>query len=182
MKPCKKQRRQKCTRESKDEKRRILQEKTIKQLKEIRERYKKIKTKKKRKIPTKKEDMEPWGDVMTTTCKWPNETEDKTICIFGQNVNGLSYANQYIEWEMALQYLDEFQVDVACLCEPNLDLNKPAVMEQQQSRLKKIDPHARMAKSVSPLIFSQTHFKMGEKSLSQEATGQDIHNGKLLFS
>ena len=79
----------------------------------------------------------------------------------GQNVNGLSYYNDYVEWEMALLYMDEFQVDVECLGEPNLDLKKPEVMEQIYKRLKKIDMHSKLIKSVSPSIFSDTPFQMG---------------------
>lgn len=57
--------------------------------------------------------------------------------------------------------MDEFQADIICMCEPNLDINKPEVMEQLNKRLKKIDSHAKLAKSISSSIFSDSHFKMG---------------------
>ena len=50
---------------------------------------------------------------------------------------------------------------VACFGEANLDLKKPVVMEQLYTRLKKIDPHAKLTKSISASKFSETHFKMG---------------------
>ena len=73
----------------------------------------------------------PWGDILTTSSQCPLNTEEKTIRIKGQNVNGLLYYNDYIEWEMVLTYMDEFQADVICLVEPNLDMNKPKVKEEK---------------------------------------------------
>ena len=90
--------------------------------------------------------MEPWGDPLETSNKWPLLTENNTIRIIGQNVNGISYYNDYVEWEMSLNYMDEFQADIVCMCEVNLDLNKNEVMDNIYSRMKKIDPHARLSK------------------------------------
>ena len=147
----------KSQREEKNKKRK---EETLKQLKEVRDRFEK-QNKKKKKITDKKEDLEPWGDILTTSKNWPNETEEKTIRIMGQNVNGISYYNKYVEWEMALNYLDEFQVDVAGICELNLDVKKASVKETLYKKLKKIDPHARIVMTTSPSKYSETDFKMG---------------------
>ena len=57
--------------------------------------------------------------------------------------------------------MDEFQVDTSCMVEPNLDLNKPEVKDQIFKRLKKIDPHAKLAKASSPSIYNESNFKMG---------------------
>ena len=103
----------------------------------------------------------PWGDILTTSSQCPLNTEEKTIRIKGQNVNGLLYYNDYIEWEMVLTYMDEFQADVICLVEPNLDMNKPKVKEEKFTCLKKMDKYAKLTKSASPLIYNKSEFKMG---------------------
>ena len=100
---------------------------TIKKLEEIQKKFNKIK-KKEEKKDLNEDDLTPWGDVLTTTREWPRN-EDNQFRIFGQNVNGVSYFNEYIEWEMLLNYMDEFQVDSFCINEVNLDLNKIEVNE-----------------------------------------------------
>ena len=87
-----------------------------------------MKHKGERKIP-QEEDAMPWGDDLVTSKQWPRN-EKKHFRIFGQNVNGISYYNKYIEWEMFLNYMDEFQADTICVNEVNLDLNKAEVKEE----------------------------------------------------
>ena len=140
-----KKRRTRKSKETKEAKFRKQREKVTAQLKEIQENYKKLKKKKQQ--HKLHEDAEPWGDILTTSQDWPQANKENTIRVMGQNVNGLSYYNDYVEWEMALSYMDEFQVDVMCLGEPNLDMKKPEVMEQLYKRLRKIDTHAKLTKS-----------------------------------
>lgn len=59
---------------------------------------------------------------MQRTSKWPGKTKDGTIRIYGQNVNRISYKQDYSEWEIILEKLHIQQVDVACLTEINLDV------------------------------------------------------------
>ena len=95
----------------------------LKQLKEINDRLKR-----KHKYKKKKEcSGKIWGDELRLDRKWPNIPENKTIRIFGHNVNGVSYKNGYLDWTLMLQQLEEYQIDIAGLVEMNLDLNKPAV-------------------------------------------------------
>ena len=136
-----------------------MMKKVQEQFKIIKEKFKKLK-KKKKKCKTK-EDEKPWGDKLKTCQGWPARNDDNTIRIMGQNVNGLSYYHEYIEWEMALNYMDEMQVDVMCMVEPNLDLNNPGVKEEMYNRLRKIDQHAKLVVTSSPSMYNETQFKMG---------------------
>ena len=153
----KKNRRKRKTKEEKEKHNQEMREKVNKQLKEIQEKYKKLNKKKKVAV---EEDAEPWGDILTTNQQWPSN-DNKTYRLMGQNVNGISYFNDYIEWEMQLNYMDEFQVDTMCINEVNLDTNKPEVRESMFKKLKKLDPYAKMSKSSSPTLYNESAFKMG---------------------
>ena len=73
---------------------------------------------------------------------WPLHTKEGTIRIYRQNVNGVSYFENYGEWEIVLENLHEKQVDIACLTEMNLDLTKPGVCYELREKVKKLDRSA----------------------------------------
>ena len=68
-----------------------------------------------------------FGDKIRENNKWPLPSKEGTLRIYGQNVNGISKSMDYGEWEVVLESLDERQVDIACLTEINIDVNKPEV-------------------------------------------------------
>ena len=154
-----KKKRNRVTKEEKKNSQMKKREKTKLQLEAIKMRAKKYP--KKAKEPRCDEDLEYWGDKLSTEREWPLENKNKKFRVIGQNVNGLSYYNEYIDWEMTLNYMDEFQADVVCLGEPNLDLNKPKVNEEIRKRLQKVDLNGKLAKSSSPTIYNDSEFKMG---------------------
>ena len=102
----KKRTRNRAPKERKEKYKNDLRSKATKQLQKIKKIYDKLP--KKKKNPKFEEDLEYWGDCLTTSNEWPNKDKENNICIFGQNVNGLSYYNEYIDWEMALNYMDKF--------------------------------------------------------------------------
>ena len=102
-----------------------------------------------------------WGDELSIDKEWPNIPENKTIRIFGHNVNGVSYKHNYLDWTLMLQQLEEYQVDIAGLVEMNLDLNKPAVRKIIRDKMIKYDKHARISMSSSLESYSSTPHKPG---------------------
>ena len=44
--------------------------------------------------------------------EWPDMNEREMLRIFHINHNGITYNNDYLEWEMTLAYLMDMQVDI----------------------------------------------------------------------
>ena len=55
-------------------------------------------------IPRKKKTSigEFWGDKLAKDKEWPGITDSNTIKFFGQNTNGISYQNKYLDWGITL--------------------------------------------------------------------------------
>ena len=121
------------------------------------EKHKKIKEKKRKEWEHKK----TWGDELQQSSKWPGQTEAKTIRLYSHNTNGISCAKNYFEWEMMLDYLEEHQVDVAGLCEVNLDLTQKQIQYELRQRAKKMDKHIGVSMSSSKEKVKDTAHKMG---------------------
>ena len=125
---------------------------------------KKIKEKTK-KIINKEEVKEKttgwYGDIMTLDDEWPNVEKKKTIRIFHINLNGITYQNNYLEWEMTMAFLVDMQVDIFGLTEVNLDLNNGIVRDNFIQSSKHFDKHARLAVSSSLQEVGKSPFKMG---------------------
>ena len=111
------------SRKKKDEREKsnkLKYDQAIKQLiAENEERKRKAKYLQKKKTP----QGEIWGDKLTIDSSWPVNSEQETLRFFGQNTNGISYTNGYLDWSMTLQQLHEYQADISGLVEVNLDLN-----------------------------------------------------------
>ena len=101
------------------------------------------------------------GDVMTFSEEWPNNDKCKTLRIFNINLNGVTYHNQFLEWEMTVAFLMDMQVDVFGLTEINLDLNNGIVKDNFVQAAKHFDPYLRMAMSSSLQKVGDSPFKMG---------------------
>ena len=110
----------------------------------------------------KKDEQLQWkGDVMTFTEGWPNTDNRKTMRIFHINLNGITYQNDYLEWEMTVAFLMDMQVDVFGLTEVNLDLNNGIVKDNFTQAAKHFDPYLRITSSSSLQKVGESPFKMG---------------------
>ena len=106
-------------------------------------------------------NMEWQGDIMTFDEGWPNTDKRTTIRIFNINLNGVTYQNDLLEWEMTVAYLMDMQVDIFGLTEINLDLNNGIIRDKFIQSGKHFDPYIRMATSSSLQKVGDTPFKMG---------------------
>ena len=104
---------------------------------------------------------EPWGDDLNYSQLWPGLTEQKTIRILSQNLNGISSFHDFIEWEYILNNMHGKQTDIAGFTEVNLDLNKPKVKMELLERAKKMDQNIKIATSSSKYKNNNEMFKMG---------------------
>ena len=110
----------------------------------------------------KKEEKLKWmGDVMTFSEGWPNTDQRTTMRIFHINLNGVTYHNDYLEWEMTIAFLMDMQVDVFGLTEINLDLNNGIVKDNFIQAAKHFDPYLRLSSSSSLQKVGDSPFKMG---------------------
>ena len=101
------------------------------------------------------------GDTMTYDEGWPNTDMRSTIRIFHINLNGVTYHNKYLEWEMVIAFLMDMQVDVFGLTEINLDMYNGIVRDNLIQAGKHFDPYLRMTTSSSSQKVGESPFKMG---------------------
>ena len=92
---------------------------------------------------------------------WSCSDNETTLRIFTINLNGVTYQNNFLEWEMTMAYLMDMQVDVFGLTEINLDLNNGIIKDKFVQSGKQFDPYIRMATSSSLQTLGDTPFKMG---------------------
>ena len=81
--------------------------------------------------------------------------------IFHINLNGVTYHNEYLEWEMTIAFLMDMQVDMFGLTEINLDLNNGIVKDNFIQAAKHFDPYLRLSSSSSLQKVGDSPFKMG---------------------
>ena len=111
---------------------------------------------------TKDEERFNWiGDTMLYDEGWPNNDQRKTLRLFHINLNGVTYQNDLLEWEMTIAFLMDMQVDVFGLTEINLDLNKGKVKDDFIQAGKHFDPYIKLATSASLQTVGASPFKMG---------------------
>ena len=102
-----------------------------------------------------------FGDTMTFDECWPNVDERTTLRLFNINLNGVTYQNNLLEWEMTIAFLMDMQVDIFGLTEINLDLNNGVVKDRLIQSSKQFDPYLRLTTSSSLQKVGDTPFKMG---------------------
>ena len=102
-----------------------------------------------------------FGDEIEEDDGWPKETKHGCIRILHQNINGTSPKNEYIDWEMKLNNLNDLQVDVACLSEINLDLNNAEVKHKLIEKAKYMDKHLKIQTAASKTTTSNSLSKRG---------------------
>ena len=128
----------------------------IKKAKKLKEE----KTEEKRK-QAKVEHHQWFGDELLISKDWPKKSKEGTIRLYSQNVNGISYFNNYGEWEIMLEELHDRQVDVACLTEINLDLQKPEIKYSLVEKAKALDKGIRMEMTASKTRIDNSPAKRG---------------------
>ena len=118
---------------------------------------------------------------MTFSEGWPNTDKRNTLRLFNLNLNGVTYHNNYIEWEMTIAYLMEMQVDIFGLTEINLDLNNNngGVRDNFIQQSKHFDPYIQMAVSSSLQDVGKSPFKMG--GMGGNGGGQHSLSNKISF-
>jgi hypothetical protein len=84
-----------------------------------------------------------------------------TMQVFHINLNGITYQNNLLEWEMTIVYLMDMQVDIFGLTEVNLDLNKGMVKDKIILASKHFDQYLRLTTSSSHQKVGDSPFKMG---------------------
>ena len=110
----------------------------------------------------KEDDKLNWiGDKMVFDEDWPNTDKRRTLRLYHINLNGITYQNELLEWDMTIAYLMDMQVDVFGLTEINLDLNNGIVKDNVLQCGRHFDPYLRMATSSSLQKVGDSPFKMG---------------------
>ena len=106
-----------------------------------------------------------FGDELTTDDSWPNPGDRDYLRIFLINANGVSYYNDYLDWEMNLGFLFDMQVDVFGITEPNLDFAQAKVRYDITNKTRKVDKFMDLNFSASKFNpkspNKRTPFKMG---------------------
>ena len=116
-------------------------------------------TKKKEKLDEEK--MQWYGDELTRSRSWPDRTNDNIIRIYGQNINGISRYTEYNEWEIMLDELHKQQIDIACLTELNLDVNKAKVKYKLTEQAKNLDKNCSLIMATSKSKLTESDSKRG---------------------
>jgi len=109
----------------------------------------------------KNDPLSHWGDILTTNNKWPRVNNCNTLQISHVNMNGISYTNNYIDWEMILGNLQQMQVDIFGITEPNLDLNNKLVQESIREKTQHFDKYMKITVSSSFQKVGETPYKRG---------------------
>ena len=114
-----------------------------------------------------------FGERIGKNNNWPIPHKDGILRIKGQNVNGISRKMDYGEWEVILESLDERQVDIACLSEINLALDKPEVKYTLREKAKKMDKNIHLNMTCSKTNLTDSTYKRGGVMTITRGTGQE---------
>ena len=125
------------------------------------------------------EKMKWYGDELTCSKSWPDSTINNTIRIYGQNINGISRYTEYNEWEIMMDELCKQQVDIACLTEINLDVNKSTVKYKLIEQAKKLDKNCSLTMATSKSNISESESKRGGSLIMTRGnwSGREIEKG-----
>ena len=109
------------------------------------------------------DENKTWGDELTLDSKWMETNNDNKLRILHMNVNGIVSKNDYIEWEVLLDNMDQVQTDIFCLNETKVDTTQSQVQFDIRDRGKRMDKHMHlnMNSSRQKPISSKSIFKPG---------------------
>ena len=85
--------------------------------------------------------LQYWGNPLRRQTNWPIINKNNTFRIASVNINGINSNNNYLELEAIVGQMMEYQIDILCLTEVNLDVHKPQVYHDIWNVMKKLDPH-----------------------------------------
>ena len=88
-----------------------------------------------------KELLQHWGNPIRIQNNWPNINNNNTFRIASVNINGINSNNNYLELEAIVGQMREYQIDILCVTEINLDVQKTQVYNDIWRVIKKIDRH-----------------------------------------
>ena len=99
------------------------------------------------------------GDIFTLEEEWPNRNTNQTLRILGQNLNGVSYYNDYLDLDMTLQQMDAMQVGIVGYSEVNLDMNKNNVKYDVVTKVNFFDKSSVISTSLSKTTLTTSKYK-----------------------
>ena len=82
-----------------------------------------------------------WGDELTIDNEWMESNDSGKIRLLHLNTNGITSKNEYVEWEILLDSLEQYQADIFCLNETKLDTRQSQVQFDIRDRAKRLDKH-----------------------------------------
>ena len=135
---------------------------------------------KSRKEKLDEEKMKWYGDEMILSKSWPDSTRENIIRIYRQNINGISRYTEYNEWEIILEELHNQQVDIACLTEINLDVNKSSLKYKLTEKAKHLDKNCSLITASSNTTITDSESKRGGSLILTRGnwSGREIEKGK----
>ena len=102
-----------------------------------------------------------FGDKIEHDEDWPNKTRDGIFRIMSQNINGTPTKDDYLDWEMLLDNVNNLQADIICLSELNLDVNKAEVAHKLIEKAKKMDMNMKVKLTTSKTSVNTSNNKRG---------------------
>ena len=150
----------------------ICPNENYKQRRKKRRRYKRQKERKDKNqhdLPKKNgpqqydDEGKTWGDEIEIDKRWMTETQHDRLRIMHLNTNGITSKQEYVEWEVLLDSLNDYQTENFCLNETKLDTRQSKVQYELKERAKHQDKHLylTMNSSKQPPATSQSSFKPG---------------------
>jgi hypothetical protein len=107
-----------------------------------------------------KEGLNWFGDKLQLSDKWHTGEYMETMRICSVNINGISKALNWLEWETLLKDMYWLQIDVLGVVEPNINFHNSAVLLQLKDIAKAQDRAIQIATSCSNQLNSSVK-KMG---------------------
>ena len=126
-----------------------------KQRKENKARYKKAKT------TGKKEDLERWGDEITTHEGWNVGEQNNRFRIAVTNINGIAAIYDWIEWDILVRNMNALQVDCFGVTEPNINFTNKEVEFKFKEITRTFDKHMKIEVAASKQFDTKTLKKKG---------------------
>ena len=78
---------------------------------------------------------------MTFDEGWLSLDQQRTLRLFHINLNGITYHNKLLEWEMMITYMMDMQVNIFGCTEINLDMNNEIIWDNIIQSGKHFDPY-----------------------------------------
>ena len=121
-----------------------------------------------------------WGDELIINSERNSITDQSTFRLVHYNVNGITHAHEYIEWETIMQSMSDIQADVYTLNETKIDTRNSSVQFEIRQKSKLNDPRIliKMESSCQSPRTRQSVYKPGGTMIctSGQWAGRAINN------